>query len=467
MANSHVYLLDNFSTENFIIFGMLKFKEKIMRLKLALILTAMAIQTHSFAQLKQKIKAEAEKQAVYSFELCKYLHENPELSFQEFNTSKRMAEELKAVGFDVTEKFGGNSVVGIFKNGEGPTVMLRTDMDALPVEEKTGFEFASSKIADLNGDDVSVMHACGHDIHMSTWTGTVRSLVDLKNEWKGTLMVIAQQAEEYSGGAGQAIEAGLFTKFPTPDYALAYHINPELESGKIGLRGGPVFAGVKTVEITVYGVGGHGAYPQKCIDPIVIASRIVTDLQTIVSRELNPTEPAVVTVGSIHGGTRPNIIPDEVKMQLTLRYFSDETIAKVISAIERISEYAARTAGLPDDKMPKVFVDPAETPPVLNSAELSQQVAAFAQTVIDQKNIIETQPEMVGEDFGKYGLTPEKVPICLIWLGSTSPELMKQLAAEGKRPSPLHSPTLTPDYENTIRTGIEVMTANVIGLLKK
>lgn len=438
-----------------------------MKSKLVLILAAMALHFVSFGQLASKIKSEAEIQIAYSLELCNYLHQHPELSFQEFETSKRMAAELRSAGFEVTEHFGGNSVVGIFRNGDGPTVMLRTDMDALPVEEKTGLQNASTQKADLNGDRVSVMHACGHDIHMSTWTGTVRTLVALKEEWKGTLMVIAQQAEEYSGGAGQAIEAGLFSKFPKPDCALAYHINPELECGQIGLRGGPVFAGVKTVEITVYGVGGHGAYPQKCIDPIVIASRIVTDLQTIVSRELNPTEPAVVTVGSIHGGTRPNIIPDEVKMQLTLRYFSDETISKIISSIKRISEYAAKTAGMPDDKLPKVFVDPAETPPVLNDPALSQKIDGFAATIIGHENIIETQPEMVGEDFGKYGLTSEKIPICLIWLGSTSPELMKHLVAEGKRPSPLHSPTLTPDYENTIRTGIEVMSANVIGLMKK
>ncbi len=438
-----------------------------MRPALLLLFFIMAFQITTFAQLSEKIKAEAQKQTSYAFELCKYLHQNPELSFQEFETAKRMAAELKSIGFEVTENFGGNSVVGIFKNGDGPTVMLRTDMDALPVEEKTAFEFASTKKANLDGDEVSVMHACGHDIHMSTWTGTVRSLVQLKSEWKGTLMVIAQQAEEYSGGAGQAIDAGLFSKFPTPDYALAYHINPELETGQIGLREGPVFAGVKTVDITVYGVGGHGAYPQKCIDPIVIASRIVTDLQTIVSRELSPTEPAVVTVGSIHGGTRPNIIPDEVKMQLTLRYFSEETITKVISAIKRISNAAAKAAGMPDDKLPKVFVDPTETPPVLNDDVLSAKVEGFATEIIGKENIIETQPKMVGEDFGKYGLTPEDVPICLIWLGSTSPELMQQLKAEGKRPFPLHSAQLTPDYENTIRTGIEVMTANVIGLLEK
>ena len=420
-----------------------------------------------FAQVSNLVKQEAQKQTAYALELCKHLHENPELSFHEFETSARMAKELTDIGFEVSEKFAGNSVVGIYKNGDGPTIFLRTDMDALPIEENTGLPFASKKMADLDGKQVAVMHACGHDIHMSTWTGTLRTLVALKEHWKGTLMVIAQQAEEYSGGAGQAIEAGLFTKFPTPDYALAYHINPELETGQIGLRGGPVFAGVKTVEITVFGKGGHGAYPQKCIDPIVISSRIVSDLQTIVSRELSPTEPAVVTVGSIHGGTRPNIIPDEVKMQLTLRYFSEETIEKVITSIKRISANAARTAGVPEDKLPFVDVFEVNTPPVLNDDDLSAAVAEFAGEIIGKSNIIETQPEMVGEDFGKYGLTKEDVPICLIWLGSTSPEEMQRLNAAGEAPFPLHSPQLNPDYENTIETGISVMAANVIGLMNK
>jgi len=427
----------------------------------------MSIQISAFAQITDKIKAEAQKQTVYSLELCKYLHQNPELSLQEFETAKRMAKELKEIGFEVTENVGGNSVVGVFKNGEGPTVMLRTDMDALPIEEKTDLPFASKKTTNLDGDEVAVMHACGHDIHMSTWTGTARTLVALKKEWKGTLLVIAQQAEELSKGAGEAIQAGLFTKFPKPDYALAYHINPELESGTIGLRGGPVFAGVKTLEITVYGKGGHGAYPQKCIDPIVISSRIVTDLQTIVSRELSPTEPAVVTVGSIHGGTRPNIIPDKVKMELTLRYFSDETIEKVIAAIKRISSSAAQAAGMPNNKLPLVHVLPVETPPVLNNNELSVKVYDLASGIIGIENIIETQPEMVGEDFGKYGRTRENIPICLIWLGSTSPEEMERLEDEGKKPYPLHSPHLNPDYKKTIETGISVMTANVIGLLEK
>ncbi len=438
-----------------------------MNPKVILFLAAMTVQISLFSQVTEKIKAEAKLQAEYSLELCKYLHQNPELSLHEIKTAKRMAAELNEIGFKVSENFGGNSVVGVFKNGEGPTVMLRTDMDALPVEEKTGFEFESTQISELNGKKVPVMHACGHDVHMSTWVGTARTLVALKEEWKGTLLVIAQQAEELSKGSAEAIKAGLFTKFTTPDYALAFHINPELESGQIGLAGGPVFAGVRTVEITVFGIGGHGAYPQKCIDPIVIASRIISDLQTIVSRELSPTEPAVITVGSIHGGTRPNIIPDEVKMELTLRYFSNQTIEKVIASIKRISMAAAQTAGMPDDKLPNVYVLPIETPPVLNDVKLSTKLHGFASEIIGQTNIIETQPEMVGEDFGKYGLTEEDVPICLMWLGSTNPELMAQLKSEGESPYPLHSSYLNPDYKNTIETGIAVMSGNVIGLLKK
>lgn len=439
-----------------------------MTSKLKILFAAMTIQFQAISQLSLKIENEINIQTALMTELCKQLHQNPELSLQEFETSKRMVVELRKAGFEVTENFGGNNVVGILKNGEGPVIMLRTDMDALPIEEKTGFDFASTKTAkNIDGEEVAVMHACGHDIHMSVWAGTIHTLSALKNEWKGTLLVIAQQAEEISGGAGLAIETGLFTKFPKPDFALAYHINPELESGKIGLVGGPVFAGVKTAEITVYGKGGHGAYPEKCIDPIVIASRIVLDLQTIVSREISPLEPVVVTVGSIHGGTRPNIIPDEVKMELTLRYYSDEAIEKVISAIRRISRSAAEMAGMPEEKLPLVKIETAETPPVINNLELSEKIREFAAGTIGNDNIVKTSPAMVGEDFGKYGRTPENVPICLIWLGSTSADLMKELNEKGEKPFPLHSPFLNPDFEKTIETGIKVMTGNVIGLMQK
>lgn len=436
-----------------------------MKLELALIVFFMINISVVFAQLSPMVELEIKKQSKEMFTFCKDLHQNPELSFQEFATSKKMAAELRKAGFDVTENFGGNNVVGLLKNGDGPVIMLRTDMDALPVEEKTKLPFASTaKSKNSNGDEVAVMHACGHDIHMSVWAGTIHTLSALKNQWKGTLLVIAQQAEEVSGGAELAIETGLFTSFPKPDCALAFHINPELESGTIGLVGGPIFAGVKTARIKVFGKGGHGAYPEKCIDPVVIASRIVLDLQTIVSRELSPLEPAVVTVGSIHGGTRPNIIPDEVDLELTLRYYSDETIEKVIAAIKRISSAAAKMAGMPDDKLPLVDIEKAETPPVINNEKLCADLKEIAAKTIGEQNIIKTTPAMVGEDFGKYGKTPENIPICLTWLGSTSSQLMKELAEKGEKPAPLHSPYLMPDYEKTIETGIRVMTGNVLGL---
>jgi amidohydrolase len=436
--------------------------------KILILLVSQFMCISSFSQVSDKTAITVRKEAAASLNICRLLHNNPELSLQESETSKMMASELGKAGFKVTENVGGNNVVGLFRNGDGPVILLRTDMDALPIEEKTGFPFASKKtMTDSSGKKVPVMHACGHDIHMSVWIGTLRTLIQLKDQWKGTLVAIAQQAEEVSGGADAAIAAGLFKRFPVPDYALALHINPEIESGKIGVTGGPVFAGVKTAEITVFGKGGHGATPEKCIDPIVIASRIVLDLQTIVSREMSPFDPVVITVGSIHGGTRPNIIPDEVKMELTLRYYSDEVIVKVTTAIKRICRAASQMAGMPDDKLPIVKISDTDTPPVMNNPELSEKIANYAATVIGRENIIKMTPAMVGEDFGKYGRTPEKVPICMIWLGSTSGELMKELAARGEKPAPLHSPGINPDYGKTIETGIKVMVANVMGLLKK
>lgn len=436
-----------------------------MKLKNFLIITLLLIHANSNGQDRSGFDKEVAKQTEYALELCKYLHRNPELSFQEKETSARMADEFKSIGFDVTPNFGGNNVVGMFKNGEGPVIMLRTDMDALPIKEKTGLSFASIKtMIDSDGKEVPVMHACGHDIHMSVMVGTARTLIRMKDQWKGTLLIIAQQAEEMSGGAALAIEQGLFTKFPLPDYALAYHINPEIETGKIGLIPGPIFAGVKTAEITVYGIGGHGAYPEKCIDPIVIASRLILDLQTIVSREISPLIPIVITVGSIHGGTRPNIIPEEVKMELTLRYYDNNAIKQTINAIKRISKGAAITAGLPDNKLPKVWITPGETPPVINDADLCGKIHEYSSPVLGEANIIRVNPAMVGEDFGIYGRTPEKVPICLIWLGSTNHEVMNDYLSKGEKPPPLHSPFLNPDYPATIETGIKAMVSNVIGL---
>jgi len=427
---------------------------------------AIALNLNINAQLLKSVEQHVGEEAVRSLALCEQLHRDPELSFQEYKTSGLMEGVLKDAGFAVSREFGGNNVVGLLKNGEGPVILVRTDMDALPIEEETGLPFASTKrVRDVSGKEVPVMHACGHDIHMSVWAGTLRTMAACKTRWNGTLIAIAQQAEEQGGGAGLALEKGLFKKLPLPDYGLAYHINPELESGTIGLVSGPVFAGVRTVEITVYGKGGHGAYPEKCIDPIVIASRIVLDLQTIVSREISALEPVVVTVGSIHGGTRPNIIPEEVKMELTLRYYSDAAIEHVIASITRISHAAALAAGMPEDRLPDVMVADNAHPPLLNNPDLVRQIRTYASGIIGKENMTTVQPAMVGEDFGMYGHTPEQVPITMIWLGSTSPEYMRELQMRGESPEPLHSPRLLPDYPKTIETGIRVMVGNLMGLM--
>lgn len=419
------------------------------------------------AQRIDSIKDEVKKQMPAAYELCKHLHQNPELSYQEFETAALLAKELDQLGFEVTDKFGGNNVVGIYHNGEGPVIMLRTDMDALPVEEKTGLAFASSKrVLDVNGIEVPVMHACGHDIHMSVWLGSIKSLLNLKDLWKGTLLVIAQEAEEVSGGADKAIQEGIFKKFPVPDAALAFHINPAIASGKIGFVTGPVFAGVKTAEITVFGKGGHGAFPEKCIDPIIMASQLVLNMQTIVSRELDPLNPAVVTVGAINGGQRPNIIPDEVKLQLTLRYYKQEVIDQVVTSIRRMAEATGRMGGMPDDKLPHVKIYDVVTPPVINHEPLAAMIKSSLINNIGTENIVHLGPSMVGEDFGKYGYTEENVPTNLLWLGSSDEALINELNEKGLEPSPLHAPNLMPDYYKTIETGIFVMTSNVIDLMK-
>jgi amidohydrolase len=403
---------------------------------------------------QNKVDSKLEKHQDYLQHLYKDLHQNPELSFMEFNTAKKMAGELRSLGFEVKEGVDGNTLVGLFHNGDGPVIMVRTDLDALPIEEKTGLPYASKVVTeDLEGKHVAAMHACGHDIHMTVWTGTARVMVDLKDQWNGTLMMIAQQAEERSGGAKNVLKAGLYQNFPVPDYALAYHVSEELPTGTIGFRSGPIMAGISSVDITLYGVGGHGALPDQTIDPIVLAARMVTDIQTIVSRELSPLEPAVVTVGSIHGGTKHNIIPDEVQLQLTIRYYDEAVGQHIVSALKRIGNGLAASAGLPPEKYPMVIVQNESTPPVLNDPELTNLVVPVLSSSLGKENIIEVQPLMVGEDFGQYGLTPEDVPISLMWLGSTNPD---RLTTNESIPG-LHNAQYYPDYPETIQTGVKGM----------
>lgn len=400
------------------------------------------------------------------FSIYTDLHANPELSLMEFETAKKMAAELTKMGFEVTTGVGGNGVVGVLRNGPGKTVLLRTDMDALPVSENTGLPYSSTVISkDASGNEVPVMHACGHDLHMTVWLGTLRTLTSLKKEWKGTIIALAQPAEEGSMGAQSMIEAGLYKRFPVPDYALCYHVSAELPAGTIGYFPGPIFAGVKSAEITVYGSGGHGAMPHTTVDPIVIAARIILDIQTIVSREINPVKPAVVTVGAIHGGTKHNVIPDEVKMLLTIRFFEDAVFGTIKESLVNITRGAAITAGLPESKMPVIVFDESDNQPVDNDPELVLKGVASIKGILGEKNIKQVDPATVAEDFGKYGITEEKVPIALFWLGGVNHELYNNSVTQGDFLPPLHNAAFFPDFAPTFRGGVAAMTRTTIDLL--
>ncbi|MBK8881133.1 MAG: amidohydrolase [Bacteroidales bacterium] len=397
----------------------------------------------------------------------KDLHQHPELSNMEFETSKKMAEELKSIGFDVTTGVGGNGVVGIFKNGEGKIIMLRTDMDALPIKENTGADFASCvTMKDHYGNESPVMHACGHDLHMTTWMGTLRTLVALRNEWKGTIMAVAQPAEELTAGADEMINDGLFKKFPVPDFALCYHVSPELAAGTIGYYPGPIFAGVKSAQITVYGIGGHGAMPQKSIDPVVLAAKIILDIQTIVSRRINPVKPAVVTVGSIHGGSRDNIIPDDVRMLLTIRFFEDEVFKTIKESILNITRGDAIAAGLPESKMPLVVFDSSDVPPVTNNRDLVLKSVVSMKSLLGENNVILVDPLTTAEDFGKYGLTKEKIPIALFWLGGVNRSKYLEHIEKGTYLPYLHNSAFAPDFDPAFKCGVTAMTRTLIDLFR-
>lgn len=395
------------------------------------------------------------------------LHQNPELSLQEFKTAEKMASNLRSLGFEVHTGFGGTGVVGIFKNGEGKVIMLRTDMDALPIRELTALPYASKVVAkDLSGNELPVMHACGHDLHMTTWLGVLDVLVSLKDEWQGTILAVAQPAEEISAGAAAMIQDGLFKRFPVPDYALAYHVSPNLPVGSIGYTPGPMLAGVNSVKMRIFGSGGHGAMPHTTIDPIVLASRIVLDLQTIVSREIDPLKPAVVTVGAIHGGTKNNIIPDEVELLLTIRFFEDKVYHQIIEAISRISEGAAISAGLGKDKMPKIIYSEDYTAPVINNPDLVSKTINSMIDILGNDKLTFVEPVMAAEDFGKYGMTEENVPIGMFWMGGVNEDLYRKHVENGQFLPPLHNPYFYPDFQNAFKGGVSAMSKALIDLFQ-
>jgi amidohydrolase len=398
-------------------------------------------------------------------ELYKYLHTHPELSLQEERTAARLVKELEGTGFEVTTGVGGHGIVAVLHNGAGPTVLVRTDMDALPVVEQTGLPYASTvRARDREGQDVGVMHACGHDVHMTCWIGTARLMAGLKDHWQGTLVFIGQPAEEIGAGARAMLANGLFKRFARPDYCLALHCDARHAHGHVAYTEGLALANVDSVDILVRGKGGHGAAPHTTVDPVVLAARIVLDLQTLVSRETNPTDPAVLTVGSIHGGTKHNIIPNEVKLQLTVRTTKDAVRKHILEGIERIARAAAMGAQAPE---PVVKVDPGEfTPALVNESKLTRKTVALLQEVLGADKVHERPPVMGGEDFARYGR--EGVPIFMYFLG-TQPEAKVAAAereGEGSLPS-LHSSQFYPVPEPTIKTGVLTMSMAVLNLVGK
>lgn len=387
--------------------------------------------------------------------LYEELHAAPELSFHEENTSKRLAAEMRAAGFEVTEKVGGWGIVCVLKNGQGRTVLVRTDMDALPVRELTGLPFASKvRVKDDDGADVPVMHACGHDMHMACWTGTARWFARNLTKWKGTLVFIGQPAEEKGGGSAPMIADGLFTKFPKPDACVALHCGHDLPVGTFGLTEGPATANVDSVDITVRGFGGHGSMPHMTKDPVVLAAQIVVALQLIDSREIDPRDAVVVTVGSIHGGTKHNIIPDEVKLQLTIRSFTHAVREKALAAIKRIAEGQARSAGLPEDRLPIIKEAERYTPVVNNDPALTKRIAAALTERFGKDAVKARKATMGGEDFSRYGMTEEKIPICLFWLGTISPQRVEEAEKAGTILPSLHSPFYRPETDDSLHYGV-------------
>lgn len=391
------------------------------------------------------------------------IHRNPELGFQEVQTAAKLAARLKTLGFEVTTGVGRTGIVGILKNGPGPTVMLRTELDALPVAEKTGAPFASTMtVRNLAGVTVPVMHACGHDLHMTAWTGTARWMAEHRQQWHGTLMLVGQPAEEAggsNGGASAMLKDGLFERFPKPDYVLGIHDDDTMPAGTIGYHPGPFRAMSISPTVTLYGRGGHGAMPFNTIDPIVMAARTVMALQTIVSRENNPMDPVVLTIGSIHGGTQANVIPDEVKLELNLRTYTDEVQKRVLASISRIIKAEAAASGAPREP---TMTMPESGHVVVNDPALTRRVAAALQKAMGTQQIVEMPAKMTSEDFSEFGRAG--VPAVLLHIGAVNAAKLAEARRTGIPVPAPHSPEWLPDLEPTLKAAIRGETVVLLDL---
>ncbi|MDD1662259.1 MAG: amidohydrolase [Methanomicrobiales archaeon] len=418
-------------------------------------------------QLGERLTALAGDEYLDLESLYRDLHARPELSGQEKETAARMAGELRRAGLFVHTGIGGHGVVGVLANGPGPAVMIRSDLDALPVEEKTGLPYASTVRVgvETRAVKVGVMHACGHDLHMTVMVGAVRLLAAVKDTWSGTLLAVGQPAEETGAGARAMIRDGIFTRFPRPAAALALHVDPNIPAGKIGYRPGIISAGSTSLDITVRGIGGHAAHPHQAIDPVVLSARVILALQTLVSRETDPREMAVLTVGAIHGGTKHNAIPDEVVLRVNIRYNSDAVRDRMLSSIGRMVRGIALSAGVPDDLAPVVRRPGEATPPMTNDPDLTERVRAGLVPVLGEENVI-CIPQLTGsEDFSNFGNGDPPVPICYLRLGAADPGELEESRRTGRDLPYLHNSRFAPPPDPTIRTGAVAMAAAVVTLL--
>jgi amidohydrolase len=400
--------------------------------------------------------------------LYRDLHANPELSMQEVRTPALMAPKMRELGFEVTEHVGKTGLVAVMRNGPGPVLLIRADMDALPVREQTGLPFASKAMGKLpDGTDTPVMHACGHDTHITTWLATGRRLAAMKDQWSGTLVMILQPGEERVIGAQAMLDDGLFTRFPKPDYLLAFHDSASQPAGQIGVTRGFALANVDTVNVDVKGVGGHGAYPQNTKDPIVLASRIVTALQTLVSRENDPQQPAVVTVGSFHAGTKSNIIPDDAKLALTVRSYTPETRKLLLDGIRRIVRGEAIAAGMPEDRMPTVEIEQPSADATFNTPRFSDHLLELFANHFGAARVVETKPIMASEDFSRYWLADKSKQSVIFWVGGVPQAKWDAVKGDALKLPALHSPLWAPDAEAVISTATEALTVAALDILKK
>jgi hippurate hydrolase len=418
------------------------------------------------------LNAAAEKQLPALTETYKHLHENPELSGHEGKTAAFVAGELRKLGYTVTEHVGkyedgtqAEGVVAVLENGKGPRVLLRTELDALPVEEKTGLDYASHvKTTNAQGQTTPVMHACGHDLHMTVMLGVARELAERKAEWHGTVMVIGQPAEETIEGAKAMLADHLYERFGQPDFVLSEHDSNDYVAGTIAVKGGPLLASATSINVTVRGIGGHGSRPQAGKDPIVLAAEFVLVAQTIVSRQIDAQDPAVLTVGTIHGGTKNNIIPDEVTMGLTLRTYSMDVRDQIVAAIKRELNGLAAGYGIPADRMPTVTITES-TPPTLNDDVLAERIRSAAAKALGKDRVVQAKAIMASEDVGLFTLEG-KIPGTMYWLGAADAEKLEQSRKTGVPLPSLHSALFVPVYAPAIKTGVAAMTGMALDLLR-